>query len=214
MPAGHDAFASARRGGLRRAYLEEDESPARGTVLDLGHHPVHEHGQFHMAVLAIKLSGRVNAVSRRHGDVSRGLWKDLWPDRDPAQVPITHVTNGVHLETWMAGQMGALLQIIHMKHAWYDRSGEGSWDAVLSVDDAALWKTHVELKINLLSTIREGARRRWVEQWRGEGQHPGGRGASPAGGAGADDRLRAADRHLQAAPIFCSTTWTACIGCS
>jgi starch phosphorylase len=168
VPAGHDAFASADVEACAGPVWEE-MGVSRETVLDLGHHPVHDHGQFHMAVLAFKLSGRVNAVSRRHGEVSRGLWKDLWPDRDPSQVPITHVTNGVHLETWMAGLMGALLNR-HMKHGWYDRSGEGSWDAVLSVDAVALWNTHVGLKLNLLSAIRESARRRWVEQWK-EGQH-------------------------------------------
>jgi starch phosphorylase len=95
---------------------------------------------------------------------------DLWPDRDATQVPIGHVTNGVHLETWMAGQVGVLLNR-HLKAGWVDRSGDGSWEGVLSLDDTALWNAHVALKINLLSTIRESARRRWVEQWKGEGQH-------------------------------------------
>ena len=167
VPAGHDAFASADVAACAGPIWDE-MGVSRETVLELGHHPVHDHGQFHMAVLAIKLSGRVNGVSRRHGEVSRGLWKDLWPDRDVSQVPIGHVTNGVHLETWMAGQIGALLNQ-HLKHGWYDRSGEGSWDAVLSLDDAALWNAHLGLKHNLLSAIRESARRRWVEQWK-EGQ--------------------------------------------
>ncbi|HEX4560402.1 MAG TPA: alpha-glucan family phosphorylase, partial [Gemmatimonadales bacterium] len=169
VPAGHDAFSSADV-EANAGPIWEEMGLTRETVLGLGHHPVHDHGLFHMAVLALRLSGRVNAVSRRHGEVSRGLWKDLWPDRDVAQVPITHVTNGVHLETWMAGQIGALLNQ-HLKRGWYDRSGEGSWDAVLTLNDAALWNAHVDLKINLLSTIRESARRRWVEQWKGEGQH-------------------------------------------
>ncbi|HYK11544.1 MAG TPA: alpha-glucan family phosphorylase, partial [Gemmatimonadales bacterium] len=168
VPAGHDAFAGPDVEALAGPIWEE-MGLTREAVMDLGHHPVHDHGLFHMAVLAIKLSGRVNAVSRRHGEVSRAMWNDLWPDRGLAHVPIGHVTNGVHLETWMAGQMGGLLNR-HLKHGWTDRSGEGSWDAVLSLDDAALWHTHVELKANLLSAIRESARRRWVEQWK-EGQH-------------------------------------------
>ncbi|HWH04166.1 MAG TPA: alpha-glucan family phosphorylase [Gemmatimonadales bacterium] len=169
VPAGHDAFTSADV-ETNAGPIWEEMALDRETVFGLGHHPVHDHGLFHMAVLALRLSGRVNAVSRRHGEVSRGLWKDLWPDRDAAHVPISHVTNGVHLETWMAGKVSALLDD-HMKHGWFDRSGDGSWDAVLTLNDAALWSTHLDLKNNLLSAIREAARRRWVEQWKGEGQH-------------------------------------------
>ncbi len=169
VPAGHDAFTSADV-ETNAGPIWEEMGLDREAVLGLGHHPVHDHGLFHMAVLALRLSGRVNAVSRRHGEVSRGLWKDLWPDRDTAQVPISHVTNGVHLETWMAGTVSALLDG-HLKHGWSDRSGDGSWDAVLTLNDAALWSAHRDLKNNLLSAIREAARRRWVEQWKGEGQH-------------------------------------------
>ena len=168
VPAGHDAFASADVEACAGPVWEE-MGIDRETVLDLGHHPTRDHGQFHMAVLAIKLSGRVNAVSRRHRDVSRALWSDLWPDREVAQVPIGYVTNGVHLGTWMSESVTRLLDH-HLPAGWSDRSGDGTWDAVLSLDDAALWNAHVGLKFALLSTIRESARRRWVEQWK-EGQH-------------------------------------------
>src|SRR4029077_3471364 len=113
----------------------DETGVTRDVVMGLGHHPVRDHGQFHMAVLAIKLSGRVNAVSRRHGEVSRAMWNELWPDRDVAQGPIGYVTNGVHLETWMASQVSALLDA-KLKAGWSDRSGEGSWDPVLTLDDA------------------------------------------------------------------------------
>ncbi|MGH9547127.1 MAG: alpha-glucan family phosphorylase, partial [Terriglobales bacterium] len=128
-------------------------------------------GQFHMPVLAIKLSGSVNGVSRIHGEVSRRLWSDLWPGRDPEQVPIRHVTNGVHLATWMSHHVYALLTS-HLGPDWLQRIDEpGFWQAVYTLDDAALWDAHFNLKVVLLRSIRELARRRWVEQWKAESQH-------------------------------------------
>ena len=64
---------------------------------------------FHMTSTAIRLSRRINGVSRRHGIVTRDLWKGLWPNRDVDLVPIGHVTNGVHLATWMANSVMELL---------------------------------------------------------------------------------------------------------
>ena len=80
----------------------------RDTLFHLGKHPAIE-GQFHMTVCALRLSARVNGVSRRHGQVSRTLWRDLWPGRRWEAVPIGHVTNGVHLATWMATPIMELL---------------------------------------------------------------------------------------------------------
>ena len=168
VPAGHDAFT----GGDFEACagpIWDEMGLSRDAVLDLGHHPTRDHGQFHMAVLAIKLSGRVNGVSRRHGEVSRRLWNDLWPDRDPEQVPIGYVTNGVHTETWMAQPVVDLVDR-HLPGGWKDRSDPEFWDAVLALDDQALWTAHLGLKAALFSAIRENARRRWTNQWK-EGQH-------------------------------------------
>src|SRR5207247_8687259 len=76
----------------------------REAFIRLGHHPVVDHDRFHMPVAAIRLSARVNAVSRRHGEESRRIWAPLWPDRDVARVPIGHVPNGVDVDTWMANR--------------------------------------------------------------------------------------------------------------
>jgi starch phosphorylase len=62
-----------------------------------------------MTVAAIRFSRHVNGVSKRHGEVSRQIWSPLWPDREAREVPITHVTNGVHVETWMAREIAELL---------------------------------------------------------------------------------------------------------
>jgi glycogen phosphorylase len=169
VPAGHDAFSTKQ--------LEACAGPVwdtlgvgRDQVLGLGHHPTRDHGQFHMAVLAIRLSGRVNGVSLRHGDVSRHLWADLWPGVEPARVPIGHVTNGVHRATWMSDRMVDLLDRL-LGPDWPARADDPEmWDAVLKIDDAALWAVHREIKGTLHRSVRETARRRWADQWH-EGQH-------------------------------------------
>jgi len=165
VPAGHDAFSAAQVEACARSMWEEMGAP-RQTILDLGHHPGRDHSQFHMAVLAIRLSGRVNGVSRGHAEVSRRIWGDLWGGRDAARVPIGYVTNGVHLATWMSHHMTELLNA-HLGRDWVDRVDQpGFWDRVLTLDDAALWAVHGELKAALLRTVRETARRRWVDQWK------------------------------------------------
>ena len=168
VPAGHDAFAGADFEACAGP-IWEDMGVPRETVLELGHHPTRDHGQFHMAVLAIKLSGRINGVSRRHGDVSRRLWNDLWPDRDPDQVPIGYVTNGVHLGTWMAQPVVDVLDR-HLPPGWAEQEAPELWDAVLGLDERALWNAHLGLKAALFSAIRETARRRWAGYWK-EGQN-------------------------------------------
>jgi starch phosphorylase len=170
VPAGHDAFALAQVEQCIGSLLEE-LGAHREAVLQLGRSPTRDHGQFHMPVLAIRLSGSVNGVSRIHGEVSRRLWNDLWPGRDPEQVPIHHVTNGVHLATWMSHHMYELLTR-HLGPEWPNWVDEpGFWHSVYTLDDASLWEAHFNLKVVLLRSIRELARRRWVEQWKAESQH-------------------------------------------
>ena len=96
VPAGHDTFTFA---DLARCSGDvwSDLGVSRETFFEIGTHPTEEPGRFHMTVAALRLSKHVNAVSRRHGDVSRQIWASLWPDRDASRVPIGHITNGVHL---------------------------------------------------------------------------------------------------------------------
>src|SRR5882672_7325608 len=121
VPAGHDAFPADQLEACTGPVWEE-MGIDRKTLFGLGAHPALP-GQFHMTVVAMRLSGRVNGVSRRHGQVSRNLWRDLWPNRPWETVPIGHVTNGVHLATWMASPIMALLDE-HLGPDWGDRMEE------------------------------------------------------------------------------------------
>jgi glycogen phosphorylase len=165
VPAGHDAFPRAHVAECTGPIWEEMGVDC-DTLLRLGHHPTQDHGHFHMAVAALRLSSRVNGVSLRHGEESRRLWSALWPDRDPARVPIGQITNGVHVATWMSHRMAELLNT-HLGDDWMQRADDpGLWDRVLSLDDAALWSVRMDLKTILLRAIREEARRRWTDQWK------------------------------------------------
>jgi len=162
VPAGHDNFAGQHVADCMGPVWDEMGVSCE-TLLGVGHHPEHDHGSFHMAAAAMRLSRHVNGVSLRHGEESRRLWAGLWPGRDPSQVPITHVTNGVHLATWMSHRMHVLLNK-HLGDTWTERLHEpGFWEQVLRLDDGRLWAVHLELKTVMLRAIREEARHRWAE---------------------------------------------------
>ncbi|HWP71098.1 MAG TPA: alpha-glucan family phosphorylase, partial [Gemmatimonadaceae bacterium] len=164
VPAGHDTFTFedlARCSGP----VWEQLGVSRETFFDIGTHPTDEPGRFHMTVTALRLSKHVNAVSRRHGDVSRQIWAPLWPDREAGRVPISHITNGVHAQTWMAWEVAELLDG-SLGSDWIERMTDiPMWEGVLGIDDATLWRVHLKLKVALMNFIREEARRRWVRHW-------------------------------------------------
>lgn len=162
VPAGHDVFteeAVAACAGALCADMGVD--PRR--LFALGRHPDDPSGAFHMTVAGIRLARRVNGVSRVHGAVTREMWRPLWPGRPVHEVPIGHVTNGVHLPTWMANPMVDRFDA-EFGADWPGRLDDpGFLERVLAMDEAELWATHGRLKIYLLEFIREEARRQWRE---------------------------------------------------
>ena len=164
VPAGHDFF-SADEVAACAGPVWDSLRMDRDGFMRLGEHPG-QHGLFHMTVAALRLAGRVNGVSRRHGQVSRRLWEELWPGRDAEAVPIGHVTNGVHLQTWMATGVMQLLDR-QLGPEWHRRPDDPRmWDQVLKLDPEALWAVHADLKRILLKLVREEARRRFADRWR------------------------------------------------
>ena len=165
VPAGHDTFSPEQIEHCTGPVWEE-MGISREDFLRFGHHPVLDHDRFHMPVAAVRLSARVNGVSRRHGAESRRIWGPLWPDREPARVPIGHITNGIHVSTWMANALMLLLDS-QLGPDWLGRMSDPALSArVLELDPAALWAVHGELKSHLMRSIREQARRRWADQWK------------------------------------------------
>jgi starch phosphorylase len=166
VPAGHDRFDA----GL----VEEHLGPLRD-ALGLSHPELmafgreqtqNPHEPFCMTVLGLTLSRRANAVSALHGEVSRAMWTSLYPGKSEDAVPIGHVTNGVHVPTWLAPQMARLYDR-HLGVGWRQRSGEPHiWEGIEDVDDGELWETHLSLKASLIDFVR----RRTAEQagYRGE----------------------------------------------
>jgi glycogen phosphorylase len=162
VPAGHDFFSVEELEAVTGP-VWESMGIDRDTLYGVGKHPGQE-GLFHMTVTALRMAARVNGVSRRHGQVSRSLWRELWPNRPWETVPIGHVTNGVHLQTWMASSVSGLLSDC-LGADWEQRVDDpGLWDEVLTLDADALWQVHLRLKAVLGDQIREDARRRFAGQ--------------------------------------------------
>ncbi|MDE3199034.1 MAG: alpha-glucan family phosphorylase, partial [Acidobacteriota bacterium] len=157
VPAGHDRFGAD--------LIDEHLGPLRELLgisherlMELGQEHAGQHHEFCMTVLGLKLSRRANAVSSLHGEVSRAMWLSLFPGRGEEGVPIGHITNGVHVPTWLAPQMFRLYER-HLGTGWHLRGGEAkTWEGIESVDDGELWETHLSLKARLLHFVRRRAR--------------------------------------------------------
>ncbi len=118
---------------------------------------------FNMTAFALRLSAYHNGVSRKHGEVARRMWQPLWPHLPVAEVPIDHITNGVHVPTWIDPKME--LACNHcLGPDWLSNHDDPAvWESVEDIPEAELWGIHFREKIKLINFIRERIRRRWVE---------------------------------------------------
>ena len=157
VPAGHDRFNSDLI-EEHLGVLREELGISQDALMSYGReNPGHHHEQFCMTVLGLKLSRRANAVSSLHGEVSRAMWRVLYPGRSEDAVPIGHITNGVHVPSWLAPQMCRLYDR-HLGVGWQSESGSPkTWDDIEQVDDGELWETHLSLKSQLLDFVRQRA---------------------------------------------------------
>ena len=126
--------------------------------MELGReNPTSLHEEFCMTVLGLKLSRHANAVSALHGEVSRAMWTGLYPGKTEDEVPIAHITNGVHVPSWLAPQMFRLYDR-HLGPNWYQRSSDVKiWEGIENVNDGELWETHLSLKSRLVEFVRARA---------------------------------------------------------
>jgi glycogen phosphorylase len=160
VPAGHDRF-DADLIEEHLGPLREDLGISADSLMGLGREkPSNQQETFCMTVVGLRLSRRANAVSALHGEVSRAMWTGLCPGKPEDEVPIGHITNGVHVPSWLAPQMFRLYDR-HLGTDWHQHSSEAKiWEGIENVDDGELWETHLSLKSQLLEFVR----RRAVEQ--------------------------------------------------
>ena len=167
VPAGNDEFAL----WLVDKYFSSlwpELGLTRDQFVDLARNTVSWGDAFSMPVLALRYSEKRNAVSELHGRVSRNMWRSLWPDRQVDDIPITHITNGIHTDTWLARRLGHLFDR-YLGTDWRDCIDEPEvWDKVLSIPDEELWAVRRHLKRKLVAYISDRARQRW----RQGGVHP------------------------------------------
>lgn len=159
VPAGNDAFPFELMTRFFSTFwpkLGIDEE----TFLEVGAEEVGGASVFSMTVLALRMSRYANGVSALHGEVSRKMWEALWPSIPTAEIPIGSITNGVHVQTWLAPELAALYDT-YLGDAWKDRTADdASWEAIQSVPDAELWAVHAGLKAKLVDFARQRVRAR------------------------------------------------------
>ncbi|HET8714620.1 MAG TPA: alpha-glucan family phosphorylase [Holophagaceae bacterium] len=159
VEAGHDHFPSDLAAEFLLP-LAEGLGLSLEEVLNLGRiHPHEPQGPFVPAVLALRHSRRANAVSARHGTVARRMWRVLWPERSPEEVPIGHITNGVHISTWLSLEMGEVYKA-HLGPDWMQGlSHANTWTAVDAIDPGEIWEAKQILKARCLRFAREQSAR-------------------------------------------------------
>ncbi|WP_462323306.1 alpha-glucan family phosphorylase [Desulfoplanes sp.] len=155
VPAGNDRFPPQ----LMEQYFEgyaRDLGLAFKVFLALGReNPRDDAETFCMTVLALKLSRFNNGVSKLHGQVSRKMWQKVWPQYPVEDVPIKSITNGVHIQTWIAPDIAYLMRR-YMGSAWQENPHtERIWTKALSIPDAELWRTHERLRERLVDFSRK-----------------------------------------------------------
>jgi starch phosphorylase len=154
VPAGNDSYPPDQaRAALSGLAAEADVEPER--LLDLGRlHPGAGAERFGVTEAALRSSRCANAVSRRHGEVARAMWRELWPERPPDGVPIDHVTNGVHVPTWIGEPMRGLLDR-HLGPRWEERAEDPrTWEALDELGDEALWEARRRQRAELVELVR------------------------------------------------------------
>ena len=154
VAAGHDEFSSEQVHRHIGAYLHNigfsvEEALGLGRV-----HPWDADEAFGMTVLAMRGSSWRNAVSELHGVTSRQMWKGLWPDVPVREVPIRHVTNGVHMPTWVSREMGNLIER-HLGSRWTEQTDmRGIQEELETIPDEEYWRAHTHSRHRLITNVR------------------------------------------------------------
>ncbi len=160
VPAGNDIFPVS----LVEKYFNNywtDLGISKEEFFKLGMKPKDkENNTFNMGILALKIAGKKNGVSKLHGAVSRELFGEVWPEITPSEAPITHVTNGIHTCSWLAPNLKNLYNK-YLEPFWQDKIHlDGTWEKIQNIPDEELWNEHKSRKEKLLKLAKENVTNR------------------------------------------------------
>jgi starch phosphorylase len=160
--AGHDVFSPELVEKYFSGYWQS-LGIDRETFFQLGRQDGLATGAFNMTALALRMAKQRCAVSELHEQVTRRMWHGLWPGVAEDEVPISHITNGIHVPTWVAPELYNLFAK-YLGNDWVAHHDDASlWYHVLDIPDDELWALRQRLKLKLVGAIRERMRSRWVE---------------------------------------------------
>jgi starch phosphorylase len=168
VSAGHDYFPPELMDRYFGEYIPKLGITREGFLALGRQNPGNPAENFCMTVLALRLASFSNGVSQLHGQVSRQLWRDIWPSVPEDEVPITHVSNGVHFQSWISQEMNQLYDR-YLGPTWRQQPAEQStWSRVESISAEELWRTHERRRERLVAFARKRLRaqlqRRGVSQ--------------------------------------------------
>jgi len=161
--AGHDVFTTQQ---IERYFGDYWKSLdiTQETFLRLGQQESSGSQTFNMTTMALRLADQRCAVSQLHEKVTRRMWQGLWPELTEDRVPISHVTNGIHVPSWIAQELYHLFER-YLGGDWISRHDETQlWEHILGIPDEELWAARLRLKRKLVGAIRERMRSRWMDE--------------------------------------------------
>ena len=162
VPAGHDVFSYQLMDKYFGSYLPTLDL-SRDELFRLGVNPARPEG-FNMTAFALRCSAFRNAVSKKHGEVSRKMWQQLWPELSVDKVPIEHITNGVHVPSWIDRRLGDVIFNRYLGRTWLEEHDQPAiWELIDEIPDSVLWEHHRFMKEMAIAKIRERARNKWRE---------------------------------------------------
>lgn len=158
VPAGIDVFSAELIKKYFTSYCTEVGITIE-ELLSLGReNPADTQQGFSMAVFAIRNSQFINGVSKLHGIISRNMWKHLYPGLPRFEIPIVHITNGVHTNTWISNEFAALFDR-YIGPQWKEEpENQTIWQRVKEIPDAELWRSHERRRERLVAFVRKRLR--------------------------------------------------------
>jgi len=161
VPAGHDKFSFALMEKYFGLYLR-NLGMSREEFFELGLDPRDPASGFNMTAFALRMCEHRNCVSRRHLEVTKDMWHHLWPDRSTDEIPIDHVTNGIHVPTWIDRRLGNITFNQYLGRDWLEKHDNPFiWELMDEIPDDVIWAQHRRMKTSLINKIKDRAREKW-----------------------------------------------------